>query len=308
MTTDPTGTGSHAAAVDAVTPAHKLYFAAVAGFALWVGIWGFLAPASIQMAIPWAVPPLHARFLGAMYLSGAVFMIGCMLARRWNEVRVVVPMVGIWTGALCIVSLLHLGEFDFAKRQAWVWFAAYIVFPIIAFWLAWRMRAIGGDPGGDIGGGGLPRWVGGYLPAQGVVVTLLALALLLAPVAMTTVWPWPIPPLLAQLYGAPFLAYGIGSLLLARETEWPALRIAVVAMWVFAAGVLLASLLHRALFAATDPQDWLWFGALAVATVALGAIAFVGRRANAGASTGASTGGSSGGSTGGSAGTSISAA
>lgn len=262
-----------------VTAAHKLYFAAVAGLALWVGVWGYVLPARVAIAIPWPVPPLHARFLGAMYLSGAAFMIGCLLVSLWDEVRVVLPMVGVWTGALGIVSLLHLGEFDFGRSQSWVWFAAYGSFPVIAFWLAWRMRGV--DGGGDrpLDGAALPRWVSRYLRAQGIAVTLLALALLLAPTAMSRLWPWAITPLLAQLYGAPFLSYGIGSLLLARETHWPPQRIAVGAMRVFVALVLLASLLHRALFSATELPDLLWFGAFLVALVALGAILAAGRRA-----------------------------
>lgn len=264
---------------DVVTRAHKLYFAAVAAFALWVGLWGYFAPAQVDASIPWTVPPLHARFLGAMYLSGAVFMIGCLLARRWREVRVVVPMVGIWTGTLCLVSLLHLGEFDFGRPQAWWWFAAYVVFPVVAFWLAWRRRGLARDADDRP----MPAWVASYLRVQGAVVTGLALALLLAPAAMTGLWPWKITPLLAQLYGAPFLAYGIGSLLLARETTWPAQRIAVVAMWVFAGGVLLASLMHRALFSFAELPDLLWFGAFGVAVVALGAIFLVGRRTSAAA-------------------------
>src|SRR3712207_136693 len=95
-----------------VTLAHRLYFTAVGALALWVGVWGYFAPHRIDVAIPWIVPPLHARFLGAMYLSGTAFMIGCLFARRWYEVRVVVMMIAIWTGLLFVVSLFHLQAFD----------------------------------------------------------------------------------------------------------------------------------------------------------------------------------------------------
>ena len=62
-----------------ITWPQRLYFAAVATLALWVGLWGTLAPTRMDVAIPWLVPPLHARFLGAMYLSGATFMVGATL-------------------------------------------------------------------------------------------------------------------------------------------------------------------------------------------------------------------------------------
>ena len=45
-------------------------------------------------------------------------------------------------------------------------------------------------------------------------------------------------------------------------------------MLVFAVGVLVASLLHRDLFSADDLAAWLWFGAFAVATVALARLTF----------------------------------
>src|SRR5204863_6272606 len=142
--------------------------------------------------------PLHARFLGSMYLSGATFMAGCILASRWDEVRVVLPGIAIWTGMLFVVSLFYLDQFDFTRNQAWVWFAAYLVYPLIAIWLAWRHR---GDAwAASFAGPGLPRWVRIYLLAQGLVMTALALALLLAPGLMVPVWPWKITPLLAQIY------------------------------------------------------------------------------------------------------------
>ena len=52
----------------AVTRGQKIYFAAVGLLALWVGIWGYFIPGRVDRAIPWLVPPLQARFLGALYL------------------------------------------------------------------------------------------------------------------------------------------------------------------------------------------------------------------------------------------------
>src|SRR5205823_2628635 len=100
-----------------VTTWQRVYFAAVGLLALWVGMWGYFDPAHVDQAIPWLVPPLHARFLGAMYLSGATFMLGCILSRRWDEVRVVVPGIAIWTGMLLVVSLFYLDSFDFSRNQ-----------------------------------------------------------------------------------------------------------------------------------------------------------------------------------------------
>ncbi len=250
-----------------ISTGQRVYFAAVGLLALWVGVWGYFIPSHADVALPWLVPPLHARFLGAMYLSGATFMAGCLLARQWAEVRVVLPMIAIWTGLLMLVSLLHLGEFNPAVPPTYVWFAAYLIYPLIAAWLAWRHRQAPAPEAGSAAA--LPLVVRLYLLAQGLVVTLLALALLAAPGAMSVVWPWKITPLLAQLYSAPFLSYGVGSLLLASRRTWLETRIALAAMWVFAAGVLLASVIHAALFTLRNPATWLWFASFVIATFAL---------------------------------------
>jgi len=88
-----------------------------------------------------------------------------------------------------------------------------------------------------------------------------------------SVWPWKITQLLAQLYSAPFLSYGIGSLLLARRQTWNEVRIPVTATLVFAVGVLIASVLHRGLFSSADLSDWLWFIGFTVASLMLGLLA-----------------------------------
>jgi hypothetical protein len=245
---------------------HKIYFFAVGFLALWVGFFGFFLPAHVDWALPWLVPPLHARFLGSMYLSGATFMVLSLFARRWDEVRVVLPMIAIWTGMLFIISLFYLGEFDFSKPQPWIWFGAYLAYPLIALWLAWQYRNVDPAPVGLP----LPGWARIYLLAQGMVATALGLVLLFVPNFMASVWPWKITQLLAQLYSAPFLSYGIGSLLLARCQTWNEVRIPVTATLVFAVGVLIASIIHRGLFSIADLSDQLWFISFTLASLMLG--------------------------------------
>ncbi len=252
-----------------LTSLHRIYFAAVGLLALRVGYAGYFTPAEIGQMIPWQVPPLHSRFLGAMYLSGLVFMLGAILARRWCEVRVVVPMIAIWTGMLFVVSLFHLHEFDYSLRQVWIWYGAYLVYPLIAIWFAWRQRADSGHPEGSAP---LPPWARRYLNAQGIVLTLAALALLVAPSTMVGAWPWKATPLLLQIYSAPFLSYGIGSLMLARQKVWLEVRLGVVSMFVFSALILAASILHRQLFSADETPDRLWFLLFGIATATLAAL------------------------------------
>jgi hypothetical protein len=251
--------------VDTNTRWERLYFAAVGLSALWIGLWGYFLPA-LQKSIPFPVPPLHARFLGAMYLSAFVLLLGGFLKKRWSEIAVVPVMTAIWTGGIFLVSMLHTDLFDFSKMQTWVWFIAYAVYPVIAVRLVFLHR---GQFRFTPRGGLIPSWVHGYLLAQGVLLVVLADVLLISPDTMVEVWPWPITVPLAQLYAAPFLSYGIGSLVLSRVPSWDQLQVGIVALAVFAGGVLIASTLHRSLFSFAQVADLLWFAAFALATVLL---------------------------------------
>ena len=250
-----------------VSKGERAFFAAVGLLALWVGGWGFFIPDQVDMALPFLVPPLHARFLGAMYLSGLTFMIGAIRSRTWAEARIVPPITAVWTGGLLVVSLFHYDAFDLGQPQDAVWFAAYLIFPLIALGLVWRHR--GADSHQRAPGPALPAWAARHFTVLGLVATALGVALLVAPGPMADRWPWPITDLLAQLYAAPMLAYGIGSLLLSRQRTWPEVRVGVGGTLVFAVGVLVASLIHRDLFAADSAATWLWFGAFVVAALVL---------------------------------------
>lgn len=250
----------------AVTRGQRIYFAAVGLLALWVGIWGYFIPGRVDQAIPWLVPPLHARFLGAVYLSAATLLVGGILARYYAEVRVMVRLITIWTGMLFVISLFYLGEFDYNHGPVWFWFGAYVIYPLIGLWFIWRDRTLHkrvAEPA-------LPAWVRGYLLAQGAAITLLALSLLLVPQIMVNVWPWKITRLLAQIYSAPFLAYGLSSLMLSHQQTWPEVRVVVIGTFVLAFGVLLASWIHRELFTFTNAATWIWFGGFSLATLMLG--------------------------------------
>lgn len=244
----------------------KIYFAAVGLLALWVGVWGYFIPTQVDQAIPWLVPPLHARFLGAMYLSGATFMITGIFSRRYLEVKPMIPMIAIWTGMLFMISLFYLDEFDAGRTQVWIWFGAYILYPAIAVWVTWTNRNRVEESTGQR----LPAWVKTYLLLQGVVVTLLSLALLFVPDAMVDLWPWKITRLLAQIYSAPFLSYGLGSLMISQRESWEEIRVVLSGTLVFAVGVLLASIIHRDLFSYTNMASLLWFGGFGIASFMLG--------------------------------------
>ena len=240
--------------------ADRAYFVLVGLFALWVGAWGFFVPAEVTRALPWPVPPLHARFIAAIYLAGLLAMILSFFPRRLAAVRIPIALAALWTGALFLVSALHLGEFDFGKPQVWFWMGAYAVFPLWGAWLYFRA--------GGASETARRRPADPLLVAVAALCLLLAAALLVLPDQMVRLWPWKLPPLLASIYAGPFFAYGICALMLAREADRESRRIVLVSMLAFTLLVLLASSLHLKLFDFEALSAWVWFGALAASGLA----------------------------------------
>jgi len=239
---------------------YRAYFLLVGLFALWVGAWGFLAPAQVARALPWTVPPLHARFIAAMYLAGTLTMAWSLFARPIAAVRIPIAMAALWTGALLLVSLLHLDGFDFSRLQTWFWLGAYAVYPLWGAWLYWGAGARAAAR--------VRRPDPALLVVAGVAL-VLAGALFIAPAAMARAWPWPVTPLLASVYSGPFLAWGVCAVMLAREARREARQIVLAGMLAFTLLALLASALHVKLFHFDAAAAWVWFGTLAAAGAVL---------------------------------------
>lgn len=265
--------GGASAEPQPLTTPHRVYFAFVAGFALWVGVWGTLLPQRVAMALPWAVPPLHARVIGAMYLSGLVLMATCW-RRRWvHEVAVGLRMAAVWTGMLLLASLLHLGQFDAANPRVWFWFFAYITFPLGGAWLAWRDRAaLAAAAAAPSVAAPAPRWMSALLLVLGASFCALAALLFLAPQTMQAAWPWKASVLLIQIYAGPCLSLGIGGLLLARPRHAVEIEPTALGMATFVVLVLLMSVVHRGLFDMSSASAQVWFTLLALASGALLAV------------------------------------
>ena len=253
-----------------LTLGQRIYLGAVAALALWVGYWCYFVPTHSASAIPWQVSTLCATFLGAMYLSGATLNATGMLARRWVDVRVIMPMIAMWTGGLTIISLFYLPLFDFTRPQVWIWFGAYIVYPLIALWQMWTHRQQSGmvPPDEPI----LPEWVRSYLALQGSLMVILGLGLLFATKTMLMLWPWHTGNLMLQLYSAPLLSYGIGSFIFARQHTWSEIRLGLVAIGVFSGAELAASVFYRSLLDGSALSIVVWFVWLTATT---GMLAFL---------------------------------
>jgi hypothetical protein len=86
----------------------RWYALLVSGFTAWVGCMGLFRPTDILRALPWPVPPLHARTVGALYLAATVFLCLAAASRR-ASVWPVPPPQQLQAGGLLRVVLLAQG-------------------------------------------------------------------------------------------------------------------------------------------------------------------------------------------------------
>ena len=257
---------------------HRIYFFVVMWFTLWVGYIGFFRPQEILRALPWPVPPLHARFIGALYLSATVFLFLSMCAKSALRVRTIIWIAFAWTGLLLVVTIFHWSTFDFSRRQVWFWIVAYTLFPIGAAWLAMASPRIEPRAPTQI----KQPWIIVLLRAQGWVLTAFAIAMFFTPSWVASFWPWKMSPFLAQVYAGPILGYAVGSLLLAKGGDWTEVLIPAVGILVGGVLALLASSWHLGLFAMGSLSAIIWFVTLAwfaafAAGLVIAALAFARR-------------------------------
>ncbi len=252
-----------------ITQGQRIFFAVICAAALLIAVLGVFNPDYLASIFTWLVlPPLHARFVGAIYLFGAVFMAGCLFAKKQAEVRWGVQMIGIWTGMLFIISILNLSAFGLNLLPVQIWFASYIIYPIIAVWMTFR------DPASmkpaALPGPALDSWAKNFLLTQGIVISLLAVALFLAPSFMSTLWPWKVTPTLAQMYAGPLLSYGVGSYIYSKQKQWLGVRSIVLGMFSFVIATVIVSVMHVSLFSFAEIADLLWFVWFSVSSALLG--------------------------------------
>src|SRR5258708_32272742 len=77
-----------------LTRSEKIFFVVICVSAIAIVIPGFFAPAGLASGLSWLeLPPLHARFVAAIYLFGTIMMLGALLVRQWTQVRTVLLLV-----------------------------------------------------------------------------------------------------------------------------------------------------------------------------------------------------------------------
>lgn len=216
------------------------------------------------ISIPLQFTPLNAAFVAGLYLAGTIGLILTLFARERAEARPFLIGTAVVTTLLLTVTGLHWSEFETTLSPKLIgWIGSYVFDPV-AITLLVTTHGLGAavSPGRH-------RLTPLFLAEAGLL-GLLGWFMLALPQAAAAVWPWAIPPLLAQLYSCFFIAFAVIALLVAREQRPVLVRNFTITSLALIGFTLLASLLYLERFTAS-PATWIWFSTLAIGVVVFSA-------------------------------------
>jgi hypothetical protein len=279
-----------------VTPYERVFFFLAVLAALFPASAGLFAPKRLDRAFSWAsVPPLHARFIGSIYLFALLYTLGSLFARHRWQIGSTFWSIAIFTGIIGYLNTVNSEAFDFDRITVQAWTGVYLVFPVICVALALRAR---GHDDGPAPGGVIPGWARTVFLGQAAVYAVVGVLLLVARTTMADAWPWPVSAGLVQFYGGASVALAYISWHSARRRTWPELGLVVPPFAVFGMATIVVSVVHWDLFSAGDLATWVWFGffgAVTTAFLAMVAVMLQSGRAAVRAHDQLEAGGSSGG-------------
>ena len=176
------------------------------------------------MYFAWPItPPLTAAFLGAAYWAAVPVEVIAARQSAWAGARVAVPSIWLFTTLTLVVTLVHVDKFNFsspilsAQGAAWFWLAIYAGVPVAMLLTGWhQIRVPGGDPPR---GPAPPKWMRFIVLVQGAGMLAVGVALLLAPLAVASVWPWTLKDLTGRAIGAWFVGIGFAAVHATREND-----------------------------------------------------------------------------------------
>jgi len=236
----------------------RAYLLLGAAQGLFLGATGLVVPAELQ--VPLRLSPLNARFVAALYFSAALGLLLSAFARRRVDTRIFVFCFGLATTLILGVTLLHWPDFMAAglpHRPLWIF--AYVVDPPLAALIIWAAHLWPGPAA--------RQPLAPLFWTLAAVLGVTGALLLFAPAAAAALWPWTLPPVLAQVYGGFFLAFCLAGVLAAREAPGAGVRNVCLACLTLFGLSLAASLAHLDRFR-PGPPSLLWFAILGLGVLA----------------------------------------
>ncbi len=218
------------------------------------GVTFFLSPGSAAALWPWPLPPLAARFMGALFLGGAVCSAVCLRAAAGRGVRVL-AWLAVGDGLIALTALIGPAPIEPAPGTAgFVAFFAALA-GLLAIGATAGSRAASPWPVPDA----LLRVIRGFFVLHLLVVLPVGAAMYLAPDWAQPHWPWKMAPINVRLIGSFFFGAAFISAWALYQSGVPTLRAILALYTTFATAATVAALIHVGLFDPARRTTWAFF-------------------------------------------------
>jgi hypothetical protein len=164
---------------------------------------------------PWTIPPFNSRFVGAVYFAAYIPLILFWFVPRWTPGRLTLWLILTFTATVLLAMLLHRETFEWNRPSTYlVYWPLYIFLPInaVVFLLKYKKEGVANGYNGSA----TLRIVLRIFALLGAVY---GLGLLIAPLALTVFWPWPVDAFHGRIYAAAFVTPAVGAWLLSRRRQ-----------------------------------------------------------------------------------------
>ncbi|WP_142860300.1 hypothetical protein [Salinigranum halophilum] len=249
---------------DRVLPLTRWVARAIVPFlaAAFVVLYG--VPARTTEFFAWTIrPEMTPIVMGAGYGAGVYFFYRVSTADEWHTVAPVFLGITTFTWFMAVATVLHWANFNHSHHTFFLWVVLYAVTPLLvpAVW-AHNGRTQSGERAADEAVLPPPvRVVGGVL---GLVITLSAVALFVAPGPMIESWPWAVSPLTARVLAGWFALFGVVNGVVVLDPRWSGARVLVQSQLLGFALVLLGVARAWEDFDTENPLTWAVVGGMAL--------------------------------------------
>ncbi|HST04354.1 MAG TPA: hypothetical protein VLQ48_06410 [Chloroflexia bacterium] len=226
-----------------------------------------LFPDSTQGYWSWEIKPaMSTVWLGASYAFGAIAIVTMLVVGKWRVA--IVPIIGTWMFSLvvCAATLIHLDRFFLGTINFYVWFAIYMLLPVVLPVIWWLNR--NQDPGPQPDDLLISRTMAVTAGGAGVVFGLLSLVLIFSPSTADAFWPWALTPLVSRIIGAWLLFIATGLVCLLFERRYLAYRYYLLPASFWFALFFVASFFHLDNFDFNRITTYVWFALTVGASLA----------------------------------------
>jgi len=234
----------------------------------------YLFPQDTDRFFSWTLQPhLSAMFMGAGFAAGVALTVMSFRRQPWVITRLAAVAIFVFVTVMAGATFLHLelmhldSESATARAAAWLWVAVYGVLPpaMMALFVL-QSRRSGSDPPRTTP---MPAPLRVSLLIHGVVMTSVGIALLIWPVRLDSIWPWPVTALAGRALAAWLLAIGVAALWAQAERDMWRTRPAAITLTIAAGLWLIAVARGAADMRWERPSAWLYVAWL-VATLVTG--------------------------------------